>query len=275
MRTITTLPYELTQILFDLGLRKLVLVEGDDDRKVFREWYRERLSDVEFYAAGGSTSVADFLQEILAHSTTKRAYGIIDRDFRSDADVDAPLNDLSAHLFILRRYAVENYLLEPEVICEELRVYYGSTLAAPDVNAMKQSLLQLCQRLRTVMAANWVFVEIGGVKHFTPGHDSGDRAMLIRQAARRTGQGQTEMERRIAEKEAQIEPMLMTLNAAHTCINGKHLLHQVYIVYVASVKRGWRKDHLRNLLAREVKRRLGLHADITTIVGQRILGHVS
>jgi hypothetical protein len=35
-RTIKPLPPELTTILFDLGPRKLVLVEGEGDREVFR-----------------------------------------------------------------------------------------------------------------------------------------------------------------------------------------------------------------------------------------------
>jgi hypothetical protein len=271
MRTITALPAELTRLLFDLGSRKLVLVEGPDDREVFHQWYGERWSDVEFYVAGGSESVESFLQTVLAHSTTRRAYGIIDRDFRSDAEVDAPLNDPSAHLFILRRYALENYLLEPEAVWEELRVYHGTAFAVPDARAMEASLLQLCQRLRTVVAANWVFYEVGGVEYFGEGHDLSDRTELIRQAARRLGCDEAEAERRIAEKEALLDPMLTALDTAHLRINGKHLLQQVYEVHVIKVKKGLLKDHLRNLLARSVKR-LGLHADVTTIVEGRILG---
>ena len=32
-------------------------------------------------------------------------------------------SSLSTHLFILRRYAIENYLLEPDAVFEEFKMY--------------------------------------------------------------------------------------------------------------------------------------------------------
>jgi hypothetical protein len=123
-RVITELPSDLTQVLFELGPRKLVLVEGATDRAIFREWYRERLGEVEFFAPDtlGAKGVETLLAKVLALSPSAkpREFGIIDRDFRSEAEVEATYLDNDAHLFILRRYAIENYLLDPTVVAEEV-----------------------------------------------------------------------------------------------------------------------------------------------------------
>ena len=124
MRIIQPYPPEITEFLFRLGDRSLVWVEGTDDEETFREWFAERRDEIEFYAAGGWRNVEHKLQEYLNY--VQCVFGIVDRDFRSDADVTAMLEDPAARLFILRRYAIENYLLEPAALCEELRVYCGT-----------------------------------------------------------------------------------------------------------------------------------------------------
>lgn len=78
-------------------------------------------------------------------------------------------------------------------------------------------------------------------------------------------------EARIAAKEVLLDPKLTTLETAQTCVNGKHLLHHVYVQYISSVRRGLPKDVFANLLIRTIKARLGLHQDIRTIMEQRIL----
>jgi hypothetical protein len=75
-RTISQLPSEITQILFEAGNRKLVLLEGKDDIEVFEEWFMENLSDIYFYPADGSSNVKTFLQEILKKSSKGKIYGI-------------------------------------------------------------------------------------------------------------------------------------------------------------------------------------------------------
>ena len=89
MRTISSLSPELTRILFDAGNRIVVLVEGDVDREVLREWFEAERVEVEFYDCGGIIPLTKLLNEYLSNSTQKRAYGITDRDFRSDEEVEA------------------------------------------------------------------------------------------------------------------------------------------------------------------------------------------
>lgn len=274
MRVIKAPPPDLATLLVLLGPQTLVLVEGDADRMVLNEWYPEGQHNVLYHVpGGGAPGVENTLQEILTQTPVKRAFGIIDRDFRPEVDVEARLSDPNNHLFVWRRYAIENYLLEPSAIQEELRPYYdyGSTFVVPDRNAIQSDLLQTCRRLRTLMAANWVFSEIGGIEHFTEGHDSADRQRLVEQSAVKMQCDVSQAEQRVVAKEALLDPLLAALETAQTCVNGKHLLHHVYLHYISNVRSGLRKDYFFNLLVRAVKEKVGLHPDVKTIVEQRIL----
>jgi hypothetical protein len=274
MRTIQPYPPEMTEVLLTLGNRKLVWVEGPDDKETFREWFMEKRSEVEFYAAGGWKAVEDKIQEYLAHNIPN-VFGIIDRDFRSTDEVESTSQNPEARLFILRRYTIENYLLEPAALHEELRLYYDPDDPVPSIAELEAAMLALCQKLLVLMAANWVLSEISPLEHeryFQPEYELQDRDALIRQAAQRARCSVEEIEQRIMKKEADLAPLLSSLDTAHTCINGKHLLHQLYKMYIVAVKTGFHKKHLRRLLVRTVKQ-CGIHADIVAIVEQRILQH--
>ncbi len=264
---------ELTRLIFDLGQRKLVLVEGPDDVAVFREWYRrDGRSQIEFYPAEGHDNVESHLNKILKISATKRAYGIIDRDFRDEAEVKAKLANPNEHLFILPRYALENYLLEPAVVFEELRAYHGEEFAVVDVKAMEQDLLDLCRQLKPIMAANWVFWDeymasgSASIEFFTEGFPVDNRDLLLQESQKRLGCSKAEAEQRIAEKEALLDTVLTRLEAAHTRTNGKHLLQRLSKRYQISTT----KSHFRRLLARTTAQ-IALHSDIQAIVEERIL----
>ncbi|MBE7551057.1 MAG: DUF4435 domain-containing protein [Anaerolineales bacterium] len=270
-RIIRPLPPELTKILFELGPRKLVLVEGSDDVEIFRIWYHDRLSQVLFYPTEGYISVEVFLTEILNHSTTKQAYGLIDRDFRSEAEVETPLNDPEAHLFILRRYALENYLLEPVAVFEELSLYLGQNFHIVNEEAMVQSLLTMCRQLKPIIAANWIFWDenltrtTNRIRYLDMRFPNDDRLLLFQRTAKNLGCLDEEAEQRILEKEALLETRLVDLNSAYTCIDGKRLLRLLEKEY-----RIPHLDHFYRLLARTI-RQIGLHPDIQQIVEQRIL----
>lgn len=270
MRVIKTLPPDLFTLLIDLGPRCLVLLEGDTDFHAFSEWFLESEADLLFHVPGGGVEgVKAYLNEALAASTTKRVYGIIERDFCSDAEVKNCLNDPASHLFILRRYALENYLLEPDVIREELRVFYGGTFVVPDASTIHDDLLQMCGQLHTLMAANWTLLE-GTGKFLPPGFDANQRDIIVQQVALRLNINSAEAEQRVTEKEALLAPNLAILETAHGCTNGKFLMYKIYERYIASVPRGLFKEHLFNLLVRTVKQQ-GIHADIRTIIEDRIL----
>jgi hypothetical protein len=272
-RIIRPLPVELTRILFELGPRKLVLVEGPDDVETFQIWFQDRLSQVDFYSAEGYSSVETFLAEILHHSATKQAYGLIDRDFRSEAEVETPLADAEAHLFILRRYALENYLLDPVAVFDELRLYLGQNFQIASVEAMIQNLLNLCRQLKPIMAANWTFWDENltrgdnRISYFDMRFPTNDRPLLIQETAKKLECIEAEeAEQRIVEKEALLDVSLAQLDSAYMHIDGKRLLRLLESEY-----RIPHLGHFRRLLARTTRQH-GLHADIYELVERRILG---
>jgi hypothetical protein len=273
---ISALPPELTHAIFHLGHRKLVLVEGDDEVEVLAEWFRDDLSDILFYPAVGYANVEIYLNKILAISHKAQIYGIIDRDFRTEQEVNSSQSDETVHLFILRRYALENYLLEPAAVWEELRIYHGQSFKIKSSTEMEAGLLEICDKLKTIMAANWVIYESPiDVPYFSKGHTISDRMDIIRQAARRLNEDINQVEGKISKKETLIQATLSNLDDAYQVINGKHIFHQVHQKYVNEVKRGLRTDHFRNLLTRTVKEKVGLHPDILLIIKQRILSDTS
>jgi len=270
-RTIGTLPADLVSMIFQLGTRKLVLLEGDDDVEVIKEWFREDLGDILFYAAEGNMNVESYLNSILSYSSRREIYGIIDRDFRTDEEVTHHNTDENTRLYILYRYAIENYLLEPLALFEELKVYHGRNFTETE-ETISRSLLDICGQLKTMMAANWIIKESDtGADYFSKGHQISDRDDIIRQASVRLQLDIETAEERIREKENIIESKSDGLYNAYTFINGKHIFHQIYEIYVNSVKRGLRKDHLRNLLTRTIKEKIGIHDNLIEIIKRRIL----
>lgn len=273
MADIGELPPDLTRVLYDLGPRKLVLLEGASDVAIFREWYRDRRDEVEFFAPEipqGTTGVQTLLGRMLARSVSPnpREYGIIDRDFRNQAEVDAALADPNAHLFILGRYCIENYLLEPLAVSEEVRVLSGPDTIFLSAQDMKIRLLEMCRQLKTLMAANWALAEAQQGKHFAEGHEIIAREAVIERIAEELECSQEDAELALASKEESIEPMLSSLETAYRHINGKHLL---FLVHKTFVKTGVQRKPFQNLLARDVKEKVGLHEDIKTIIEQRVL----
>lgn len=270
MRVVKAKPPDIATLLLELGRRRLVLLEGDSDFDALNEWFLEHERRIMFHVPGGGwRGVETFLQQVLAEGVTERVFGIIDRDFRDEVEVENSLSDPVSHLFILRRYAIENYLLEPEALQEELRVFYGAKFVVPDVSVLRGELLRMCQELCTAMAAQWTLLESGG--EFLPdGFNISRRELVVLQVAARLGIDATDAEQRVAAKEALIAPNLTTLEAAHACIDGKFLIHKVYDKYIHAVGSGFVKDHLFRLLVRTVKQQ-GVHVDIRDIVEGRIL----
>jgi hypothetical protein len=276
MRTISSLPPELTRLLFDAGTRTIVLVEGGDDRYVLREWFSELLSEIEFYNCDGISKLNKWLKDLLSYGALKRAYAITDRDFTADADVDGSYAE-DSHIFILRRYALENYLLEPHPLWEVLTLRHPAIKAdLPDEQAMETRLLDICRMLKSVTAANLAYFDenrtqyqssgqTAKLEYFSIGHHH-DRHIVIKQAAKQLKCDEDDCEKRIAEREEIIEQRLTNLRSAHQVIDGKRILHWVNRdLFITG------HDYLFRLLTDRAKSR-GLPDDIVKIVQDRILG---
>ncbi len=272
MRDIQAPPPHLVALLVELGPSTLVLVEGDDDRDALNEWYPEGIHNVLYSVApGGNPGVVRRLEEVLTQTSLEKAFGIVDRDFRSAEEVQQHLQDPDGHLFIWPRYELENYLLTAAAIRQVLRPYYGRRAPLPTEIEIEAELLTLCQQLCPLMAANWVCLNEG--VEFLPEGFPTDRAGIIRKIASKLGCSEASAEERIAEREAVLQPMLPSLENAHAVTKGKHLLHQLhahYITQVSQIRDTLSKEYLKRQLT-VVAAETGLHEDVKTIIERRVL----
>ena len=273
MRTITALPPELTKLLFDAGTRVIVLVEGEDDCDVLRHWFSEQRPALEFYDCGGSARLEPLLNELLKRSSFKRAYAIGDRDFRTAAEVETSYA-VGSHLFILKRYALENYLFELSPLWQTLHERHPDQFTNEAVVSHK--LLELCRKLKSVMSANWLFFEAnlaehqrtgvwGDIEYLSVGYEP-QRETVLPETSLRLGCTESEADTRLAGKEGLIDSQLTQLETAHEIIDGKRLLHWVRRDLFKTAD----DDYLRRRLIRENKL-AGVQADLRALVLERIL----
>lgn len=273
MRDIQALPPHLVTLLVEVGPSTLVLVEGGDDKYILNEWYPEGDHNILYHVPpGGNPGVERLLNEVLTQTSLRKVFGIVDRDFRDQREIERGLNDPERHLFVWPRFEVENYLLLPRAICEELRVFYRGKAVVPTEAEIESKLFSLCQQLCPLMAANWVCLD-AEVEYFPEAFPLNDMSRLVHVTAIKLGCSEAEAEQKLAAKEALLQPMMASLEQAHSGIKGKHLLHHLHALYVAKVPGvggSLSKDYLKSLLVRGVNQS-GLHEDIKTIIEQRVL----
>jgi Protein of unknown function (DUF4435) len=88
-------------ILLRVGsINKIVLLEGEDDKFLFKRLFRDNLADVYFYYCGGKREIPELFDYISSIARRKSIYAIIDRDFSSDESVETSYCDGSRY-FIL------------------------------------------------------------------------------------------------------------------------------------------------------------------------------
>jgi hypothetical protein len=282
-KVISHLSEDLASLLFELGPRKAVIVEGVTDSTIFQTWYPEKDFGDRLTIrpcrkeGGGKRCVKSRLEEVRKFGETFGmdipVYGIIDRDFCDDATVQVSLDTPEERLFILSRYCIENYVLEPGLVHRELEKSQ-SKIPVLDQTSMAEEMLEICRKLKTRMAIHWVFIEASenesaSATFFPEGQDLEERKETIRQAmGKQKFCDEDEFQRRIQEKEERIEQSLTTLDSAHKYTDGKHLLAQIRRYYKPGLNND---DVFRNHLVSEVKT-AGIHQDIRDIIERRILG---
>jgi energy-coupling factor transporter ATP-binding protein EcfA2 len=99
--------------------RLIVFVEGLEsslDLAVMRRLLGPHLPGVEFIATGPANAVVALSERAAALMSEAAAYdsyfGVRDRDFLSDGDVEKAAADSAERLHVWRRYHIENYLIE-------------------------------------------------------------------------------------------------------------------------------------------------------------------
>ncbi|MEA5467565.1 hypothetical protein [Spirulina sp. 06S082] len=110
------------------GRKKIVFVEGYDDHVIFKILFQEQsdriafVTDIDLEPLGGCKQVQEYLRQIVKNLTPiqrQKFFGIIDRDFRTDEEVEQEVNNsiYDGRLYIFKnRYTVENYFIDSEII---------------------------------------------------------------------------------------------------------------------------------------------------------------
>ena len=123
-----------------LSLRT-IYVEGDDDVAVLSRWFPQ----LEFEAGGGKEQVRRKV------TRNPASYGLLDRDFTPDAEVEAS-REPHSRVVVMRRYTIENYLLEPTIIAtavsqliphagvNEVRIWLDETHARQGIHEWAEEL---------------------------------------------------------------------------------------------------------------------------------------
>jgi len=134
---------ELRNLIMKAGRKKIVFVEGYDDKAIFDILYGSDLDKLDFIdtsmeeakqlqiisrscgpAKGGCEAVKNLLKKFVSHLRyEKRFYGVIDRDLRKDEDVEFEKSRscYDGRLFVFfERYTLENYFIEIDILCKFL-----------------------------------------------------------------------------------------------------------------------------------------------------------
>jgi hypothetical protein len=142
-----------------------IYVEGPDDQKILSIWFPH----LQFEALGGKNKVSKQVEQDEGTS-----YGLLDRDFASDDEVESGRQPGSC-LIIMHRHCIENYLLEPTIISGAVKSL-PQEFQSPewlDEHHIRSKVEGWAAELALYAAANSIItgwrdqlVDLGFLKHF-------------------------------------------------------------------------------------------------------------
>ncbi len=175
-----------------------VIVEGGtyrDDPWFYEQWFGNLSRQVVFHPQGGWPQVVAAVRELRQRCPVP-IYGIIDRDFCADYELDADF-EISG---ILRtpRYTLENYLLDPICWASVFKLIARDPATASgwdDVQRVKVIIDDLYQKFLPVAAHNWVvktitqkyFVETENVRKYLEDYQSFNQRAAVLNGLREWG----------------------------------------------------------------------------------------
>lgn len=138
-----------------------VMVEGNspqDDPWFYGQWFGNRATEVAFYPQNGWYQVIAAVMELRARQIGIPVYGIIDRDFCEDRELEA--NFETSGILRTPRYTLENYLLDPACWATVFkRIFRRNPAAARGWDDQQQvaGFIQTAYRdCLTLAAHNWM-----------------------------------------------------------------------------------------------------------------------
>jgi hypothetical protein len=203
-----------------------IFVEGSEDQKILAAWFPH----LQFVAEDGKNRVKSRLNQ------RTDCWGILDRDFADEVEVEQSWQN-SNRLTLLRRYCIENYLLEPAMIAQaaERFVTIHPELQPWTSHAyIEQRLLNWAQDLVTYAAANALIsrwrsaIEGDFLQYFGPLPPL-PRDGVVAQLHERLQRlpNKNELERQFEGLCSHVSQDVLQLPGLHRWINGKVLLEDV------------------------------------------------
>ncbi|MDB9312493.1 hypothetical protein PN462_05200 [Spirulina sp. CS-785/01] len=159
------------------GRKKIVFVEGYDDHVIFNILFQEQSDRIAFVtdtnreSLGGCEQVKEYLRQIVENLTPtqrQKFFGIIDRDFRTDEEVEQELNNsiYDGRLYIFKsRYTLENYFIDSEIIYNYLyEKSADKSILKPIIASLKLDDIEYIintffQKYITIAAGNWTLLK--------------------------------------------------------------------------------------------------------------------
>lgn len=137
----------------------IVYLESTDDVFIFKKWFGNVLSKIQFEsvsgekANGGCRVVIQRLQEL--DDLTVDYYGVVDRDallneigthellwWETNDDVFFGASPFGDRVFVLNRWELENYLLHPEALAKRLHNRTMGKISYTDVSQLAEAILE-------------------------------------------------------------------------------------------------------------------------------------
>lgn len=202
-----------------------IFVEGDSERDILARWF----THLQFVAVNGKNNIRKRVEQ------TSRSWGLLDRDFADEAIVTTSRLPES-RVIVLRRYCIENYLLEPAMITAVAGLLvnrFPTVQPWTDQKYVTQQLLLWGAELAIYAAANRLIAEWRAiivddfVRYFGPLPPL-PHAQVVTELSRRLARlpRVDELQKLLESNAIEVSSDVATLEGVHRWINGKVLLEE-------------------------------------------------
>ncbi len=226
-------------ILLRVGsINKIVLLEGEEDKFLFKRLFREDLADVYFYYCNGKRKIPTLFEYLSSIAKRKSIYAIIDRDFSTEESIETSYAEGSRY-FIFRRFEMENYLIESKLILATATDIHHKQLSekCPDIceETISGFLLQKSQELQVLILANAVFFDVrfqATIESLTlQTNESPSKEQIAQIIVEKLGCSNDEAVSRISQKAEIFQNYFDTVENAHKVVSGKEMMTWIHRQY--------------------------------------------
>ncbi|MCE7990045.1 MAG: DUF4435 domain-containing protein [Caldilinea sp. CFX5] len=230
-----------------------IFVEGDSDRDILARWFPH----LQFVVVNGKNNIHRRVEQV------QQSWGLLDRDFADEAIVTTSRLPES-RVFVLHRYCIENYLLEPATIATVAGLLVNRSPALQpwtDETHVAEQLLRWGAELAIYAAANrlvanWrAIIDDDFVRYFGPLPPLPREQVLVALSTRLAKLPKAaDLPALLEANHSEILSDLSAIEGVHRWINGKVLLEEFLYPHVFKLH-NFSQSRLRDELIKA-----GIHA---------------